>query len=74
MLDNTGTAIHNMHVAAGGSFEASFCTAGGPNPCSDPVRISGGDTGTITLNLPPGTYDYRCDFHASTMHGTIEVQ
>jgi plastocyanin len=72
-LNNTGTAIHNMHVAASGEFQENFCT-GQEDPCSAPPRISGGDTGTITLNLPPGTYDYRCDFHTTEMNGTIEVQ
>jgi plastocyanin/heme-degrading monooxygenase HmoA len=73
-LDNTGSALHNMHVAAGGEFADQFCSATSEAPCSDPPRITGGSTGTITINLPPGTYDYRCDFHAADMHGTIEVQ
>ena len=73
-LDNTGSALHNMHVASSGSFDEQFCSATSEAPCSDPARIPGGTTGTITMNLPPGTYDYRCDFHAADMHGTIEVQ
>jgi plastocyanin len=73
-LENVGTAIHNMHVASSGEFQDAFCTANGDAPCSDPVRISGGGSGTITMNLPPGSYDYRCDFHPQDMHGTIQVE
>lgn len=73
-LDNVGTALHNMHVAASGAFDEAFCTAGGDAPCSDPARIPGGSSGTITMNLPAGTYDFRCDFHTQDMQGTIEVQ
>jgi plastocyanin len=73
-LENVGSALHNMHVGASGSFEEAFCTPGGDAPCSDPPRIPGGGSGTITINLPAGTYDYRCDFHTQDMQGTIEVQ
>ncbi|MEX0749395.1 MAG: plastocyanin/azurin family copper-binding protein [Dehalococcoidia bacterium] len=73
-LDNIGGAIHNMHVAASGDFDEGFCTAGGDAPCSDPARINGGSTGTITINLAAGSYDYRCDFHTQDMSGTLEVQ
>jgi plastocyanin len=73
MLNNVSSAIHNMHVATTGSFAESFCT-GNEDPCSQPTRITSGNKGTITLNLPPGSYDYRCDFHTSTMSGTLQVQ
>jgi plastocyanin len=72
-LDNEGAAIHNMHIAATGSFGSGICSAGGDNPCSDPSRIRGGQSGTITFNLPAGTYDYQCDFHVTEMSGTLEV-
>lgn len=73
-LSNTGKALHNMHIAGSGNFAAAFCNAAGEDPCSAPVRINGGDGGVITFNLPPGTYDYRCDFHTAQMQGKLEVQ
>jgi plastocyanin len=73
-LDNVGAALHNMHVAAADDYEAAFCDGDGEDPCSDPPRITGGNTGTITINLPAGTYEYRCDFHTQEMVGTLEVQ
>ena len=40
-----------------------------------PAAISGGADGTIAINLPAGTYDYRCDFHvAEKMFGKLTVQ
>ena len=73
-LENIGSALHNLHIAAGGDFDSNPCTAGGEDPCSDPTRITGGGDGTITFNLPAGTYDYRCDFHTSEMSGTLTVE
>jgi heme-degrading monooxygenase HmoA len=73
-LPNEGAALHNMHIALGGSFETSFCTAAGEAPCSDPARVSGGGEATITFDLPPGTYQYRCDFHTAEMIGELVIQ
>lgn len=77
-LTNEGIAIHNIHVAGeGGSYNGAFCTLAGPDPCSDPVRIAGGDSGTLTFTVPntPGVeIPYRCDYHATEMTGTITVQ
>jgi plastocyanin len=73
-LANIGNALHNLHIAAGGDFDASFCSLGAEDPCSDPVRINGGDDGTISFNLPAGSYEYRCDFHTAEMSGTLTVQ
>ncbi len=77
-LTNNGVAIHNMHVAGeGASYAGDFCTVGGPDPCSDPARIPGSGTGTLTFTVPntPGAeIPYRCDFHATEMTGTITVQ
>jgi plastocyanin len=72
-LENAGAALHNMHIAVG-EFELDTCAAGEEDPCSQPPRISGGADGSITFNLPAGTYDYRCDFHVDEMNGTLEVQ
>lgn len=74
-LVNVGTAIHNMHVSdPGGDYPEQFCTAASENPCSDPPRISGGQTGVIVIDIEPGEYGYRCDFHVQEMHGTLIVQ
>ncbi len=73
-LSNEGTAIHNMHIAASGEYERSICRTGPDAPCSDPASIRGGQAGTITFNLPPGSYDYRCDFHTADMNGTLVVE
>lgn len=71
---NNGTAIHNVNVAVTGSFPSDDpCEEGSPG-CSDPDSIRGGQEGTITLNLAPGTYDYRCDFHIDEMSGTLTVE
>jgi plastocyanin/heme-degrading monooxygenase HmoA len=75
-IANDGSAIHNMHVAVTGEYLSDFCAAT-PNddPCSDPNRIRGGESGEITINIAdPGTYNFRCDFHAGQMTGTLEVQ
>jgi plastocyanin len=72
-LENTGTAIHNVHVAVTGSYAVNICKTGDEG-CSDPGSIRGGQSGTITLNLAAGTYDFRCDFHPVEMTGTITAQ
>lgn len=73
-LENAGSAIHNVHVAGPDGFGGDgVCRAGAPG-CSAPPSIRAGQTGTITLNLPPGTYNYRCDFHIEEMTGVLTVQ
>jgi plastocyanin/heme-degrading monooxygenase HmoA len=74
-VHNKGTAIHNVHVAAsGGTFAAAFCKTADPAPCSKPSAVPAGTSGTITINLPAGTYDFRCDFHPDQMKGTLTVK
>jgi hypothetical protein len=73
-LKNTGVATHNVHVSnASGVYAETICGKSS-DPCSKPVSINGGESGTISLNLTPGTYKYRCDFHPTQMLGTIEVK
>lgn len=74
-LRNEGTAVHNTHVASGGTYAVSgTCKANQADPCSTPPAVRGGQTATITLTLPAGTYDYRCDFHPDQMKGKITIQ
>ncbi|MEX0682990.1 MAG: cupredoxin domain-containing protein [Dehalococcoidia bacterium] len=76
-LDNDGTSVHNMHVAAlDGTFADNICDTGGDaTACSDPDRIAAGESGEITINIAdPGTYDFRCDFHAVDMTGTLVIE
>jgi plastocyanin/heme-degrading monooxygenase HmoA len=74
-LKNKGQATHNVHVAdASGTYASPFCRVGGPTPCSDPASIPGGGSGTILINIPAGTYDFRCDFHPTQMTGKLTVQ
>jgi plastocyanin len=77
-IKNSGTAVHNLHIAgANGQFGAQYCTAAGPDPCSNPKAVPGGSAATLTFTVPstPGAkIPYRCDFHSSEMSGTITVQ
>jgi plastocyanin/heme-degrading monooxygenase HmoA len=72
-LRNDGNAPHNVDVAVSGTFPKGICASGAPG-CSEPRQIRGGETATLTLNLPPGAYNFRCDFHTTEMTGTITAQ
>jgi plastocyanin len=60
-LQNVGSASHNMSISDG-EFE------------SEPINISGGESGEITFTLEAGEYDYQCDFHPTEMAGTVQVE
>jgi plastocyanin len=68
---NVGRALHNLHVSP---YATSVCGTDDPSPCTDPPRITGGGEGSITFDVPPGTYEYRCDFHASETTGILIVE
>ncbi len=78
-LKNSGIGTHNIDV--GGTAEQNptdshYCSATDTTvtACSDPARISGGGTGTLTFTIDtPGTYHFRCDFHPTQMFGTFVV-
>jgi plastocyanin/heme-degrading monooxygenase HmoA len=72
-INNKGAGTHNVHVATSGSYAVAFCKTTGTEPCSKPATISGGGTATMTVTLPAGTYDYRCDFHPTEMTGKLTV-
>jgi cytochrome c oxidase subunit II len=69
---NKGRALHNLQVSP---FDATICELDDEfdSPCTDPNRISAGDEGTITFDVAPGEYEYRCDFHPTEMLGTLVV-
>jgi plastocyanin len=72
-ISNEGSSRHNMHIAGeGNEFTEDFCEGGG-DPCSDPNSVDGGETATLTWQVPPepGQVDFRCDFHPEDMTGTI---
>jgi plastocyanin len=69
-LPNVGVLPHNMHIAsARGVYRESPWV-------SQPEPINGGKTGSLTWEVPAeaGTYKFRCDYHESTMFGTITVE
>jgi plastocyanin/mono/diheme cytochrome c family protein len=68
-LHSTGSNVHNLHIDGP---DGKFDTA--DDPASVPDPIAAGTTATISINLPAGTYNYRCDFHPTEMKGTIVVQ
>jgi plastocyanin len=72
-INNQGQAIHNVHVASPDGTFVAFCKAAGPEPCSKPTSVPAGSAASITINLPPGTYNFRCDFHPDQMKGKITV-
>jgi plastocyanin len=75
-ITNDGGAIHNMHIAGpDGDYTEDFCE-GGADPCSDPNRVRGGETATLTWEVPgsPGEVDFRCDFHPQQMTGKITIE
>ena len=77
-LVNDGAATHNMHIAGeSGDYDQAFCDQTGEDPCSDPNAVGGGQEATLTWDVPdtPGEeVDFRCDFHAQEMTGTITIQ
>jgi plastocyanin len=75
-ITNEGRAIHNLHIAGlDGEFTEDFCE-GGADPCSVPNRVRGGETASFTWEVPDATgeVDFRCDFHAQQMTGTITIE
>ena len=57
-LDNEGEAPHTFTVD-GQSID---------------VHVNAGENGTVTIDLPAGTYDFHCTFHQSQgMTGTLTV-
>jgi len=65
-FDNQDNGIpHNVHVFRG--TDASGESVGATDVATGPTKQ------TLTLDLTPGTYYYRCDVHPTTMSGTLKV-
>ncbi len=76
-VENRGTAIHNVQVnGTDDTYAVDVCEPGDASRfCSDPSILFGSDTGTLTVQFDEaGTYNFRCDFHALEMVGTLVVQ
>ena len=75
-LSHNGQAVHNMHIAGtDNEYGVDFCDVGGEEPCSDPDIFTAGQSGTITFQFDePGTFIFRCDFHAQEMTGEVRVR
>ena len=76
-VKNTGAGVHNLHVdGTDGTYPVDFCdpTDGVSTGCTNPKRIPGGQTATLTFTITtPGTYHFRCDFHTTEMNATFVV-
>jgi hypothetical protein len=57
---------HNIHVDHTGG---GFASCDGGDVCTDPELVPPGAQGSLTLQLPVGTYDFQCDIHPSDMTG-----
>lgn len=67
---NTGTAIHNLHVA---NPSNQYSSPG--DSVLNPQALPGGQQGTLSFTFAKaGTYNYQCDFHPADMKGQIVVQ
>ena len=58
------------------TYDIDFCKTGDDSTaCSDPDVMLASNAGTLTVQLDEaGTYNFRCDFHALEMLGTLVVQ
>lgn len=61
------------HTVTSGACRGADCAGGGQAFASGPSLLKPGDRFEHTFTRP-GNYPYHCDFHASTMQGTVIVQ
>jgi plastocyanin len=70
VVNNVGSVAHNLHLAG---IDDEYDTR--DDWLTDPATLFAGDTGTVVVKLDdPGTYAFRCDFHALLQIGTIIVR
>lgn len=68
-LHSTGSNPHNFRIDGP---DGKMSTP--DDIVSNPDQINAGQSATVAVNLPAGTYNYHCDFHPADMKGTITVQ
>jgi plastocyanin len=61
------------HTVTSGACRGGDCSGGGQAFNSGPSLLKPGDRFEHTFTRP-GTYPYHCDFHTTTMQGTVIVQ
>ena len=70
VLTNVGSVAHNLRLAG---IDDEYNTR--DDWLTDPATLFAGDTGTVVVKLDdPGTYAFRCDFHATLQLGTFTVR
>ena len=69
-LNNADSQQHNLRLAGpDGEYETQ------DDAITVPEALNGGESGELTFApLVQGGYTFRCDFHPTTMGGSIEVQ
>lgn len=67
---NVGSVAHNLRLAGvDGEYDSR------DDWLTEPATLFPGDTGTVVVKLDdPGTYLFRCDFHAVFQTGTFTVR
>ena len=70
VLTNVGSVAHNLRLAG---IDDEYNTR--DDWLTNPATLFAGDTGTVVVKLDdPGTYAFRCDFHATLQLGTFTVR
>jgi len=70
VVTNVGSVAHNLRIAGiDGEYDSR------DDWLTEPATLFSGDTGTVVVKLDePGTYAFRCDFHAVFQLGTFTVR
>ena len=70
IVTNVGSVAHNLRLAGiDGEYDSR------DDWLTEPATLFSGDTGSVIVKLDdPGTYAFRCDFHATLQLGTFTVR